>query len=128
MGGFFNEAAEFFDPIQGSVANCYYIAALSAVAWAMPYRIDHLTRATGPSQPAFTNMIRFHKADSGGVVEREVEVTDAVPMTAGGSLIYCSSSEAGEIGPPSTRKHSPSWSPASPATTRTSPRPPGATA
>ena len=32
-GQFFNEAAEFFDPIQGAVANCYYIAALSAVAW-----------------------------------------------------------------------------------------------
>lgn len=49
-GRFFNEAAEFFDPIQGAVANCYYIAALSAVAWAMPYRIRHLTRATGLAQ------------------------------------------------------------------------------
>jgi hypothetical protein len=31
-GRFFNEATEFFDPVQGAVANCYYIAALSAVA------------------------------------------------------------------------------------------------
>ena len=98
-GRFFNEAAEFFDPLQGAVANCYYIAALSAVAWAMPYQISHLTRATGPAQPAFTNMIRFYRADSGGVVEREVEVTDAVPLTASGSFIYCRSSEAGEIWP-----------------------------
>ena len=98
-GQFFNEAAEFFDPVQSAVANCYYIAALSAVAWAMPYRISHLTRATGPAQPASTNMIRFYRADSGGVVEREVEVTDTVPLSAGGSFIYCRSSEAGEIWP-----------------------------
>ena len=26
-GRFFNETAEFFDPIQGAVANCYFIAA-----------------------------------------------------------------------------------------------------
>lgn len=98
-GRFFNEAAEFFDPIQGAVANCYYIAALSAVAWAMPYRISHLARATGPAQQVFTNMIRFYNPDSGGAVEREIEVTDAVPVSASGSFIYCRSSEAGEIWP-----------------------------
>ncbi len=99
-GRFFNEAAEFFDPIQGAVANCYYIAALSAVAWAMPYRITHLTRATGQTQQQFTNMIRFYKPDSGGQVDKEIEVTDSVPLnTATGAFIYCRSSEAGEIWP-----------------------------
>ena len=99
-GQFFNEAAEFFDPVQGAVANCYYIAALSAVAWAMPYRISHLTRATGQAQPHFTNMIRFYKPDSGGQLDREIEVTDAVPLnSASGGFIYCRSSETGEIWP-----------------------------
>ena len=98
-GRFFNEGAEFFDPVQGAVANCYYIAALSAVAWAMPYRIGHLTRAMGQPQESFTNMIRFYTADSGGVVEREVEVTDAVPLSMSGGFIYCRSSESGEIWP-----------------------------
>jgi Calpain family cysteine protease. len=99
-GRFFNEAAEFFDPIQGAVANCYYIAALSAVAWAMPYHIKHLTRAIGPGQQQFTNMIRFYKPDSGGALDREIEVTDAVPLnTATNNFIYCRSSEAGEIWP-----------------------------
>ncbi|MDQ3640654.1 MAG: C2 family cysteine protease [Actinomycetota bacterium] len=98
-GRFFNEAAEFFDPIQGAVANCYYIAALSAVAWATPYRINHLARATGLSQERFTNMIRFFKADSGGALDQEIEVTDTVPVNAGGATIYCRSSEAGETWP-----------------------------
>lgn len=99
-GRFFNEAAEFFDPIQGAVANCYYIAALSAVAWAMPYHIKHLTRAIGPGQQQFTNMIRFYKPDSGGVVDKEIEVTDTVPLnSATNNFIYCRSSEAGEIWP-----------------------------
>lgn len=99
-GRFFNEAAEFFDPIQGAVANCYYIAALSAVAWAMPYRITHLTRAIGQTQQQFTNMIRFYKPDSNGQLDKEIEVTDSVPLsTSSGSFIYCRSSETGEIWP-----------------------------
>ena len=98
-GRFFNETAEFFDPIQGAVANCYYIAALSAVAWAMPYRIRHLTRATGQPQENFTNMIQFFKPDSGGQLDKEIEVTDAVTLNSGGGFIYCRSSEAGETWP-----------------------------
>jgi hypothetical protein len=99
-GEFFEEAAEFFDPVQGAVANCYYIAALSAVAWATPYRIKHMTRAVGQAQPLFTNMIRFFKPDSNGTLDKEIEVTDSVPLnTATGGFIYCRSSEAGEIWP-----------------------------
>jgi hypothetical protein len=99
-GRFFNEAAEFFDPIQGAVANCYYIAALSAVAWARPYQIRHMTRATGLHQEHFTNMIRFYKPDSNGQLDKEIEVTDAVPLnSATGNFIYARSSEAGEIWP-----------------------------
>ncbi|MBW2480727.1 MAG: hypothetical protein JRF38_12115 [Deltaproteobacteria bacterium] len=99
-GRFFNEAAEFFDPIQGAVANCYYIAALSAVAWAMPHRITHMTRATGQAQEQFTNMIRFYKPDANEQIDKVIEVTDTVPLsTATGGFIYARSSEAGEIWP-----------------------------
>jgi Calpain family cysteine protease len=98
-GRFFNESTEFFDPIQGAVANCYYIAALSAVAWAMPYRIRHLTRATGQNQDRFTNLIQFFKPDTGGQLEKEVEVTDTVPLNGSGNFLYARSSEAGEIWP-----------------------------
>ncbi len=99
-GRFFNEATEYFDPIQGAVANCYYIAALSAVAWAVPYRIQNLTRATGVGQQNFVNAIRFYKPDSNGQVDREIEVSDAVPVSnASGNFMYARSSEAGEIWP-----------------------------
>jgi hypothetical protein len=98
-GRFFNETAEFFDPIQGAVANCYYIAALSAVAWAMPYRIRHLTRATGQGQETFANMIQFFKPDSGGQIDKEIEVTDTVPLNSWGGFLYARSSETDEIWP-----------------------------
>lgn len=98
-GRFFNETSEFFDPIQGAVANCYYIAALSAVAWAMPFRIRHLTRATGQGQEMFTNLIQFFKPDSGGQLDKDIEVTDSVPLDAGGGFLYARSSELGEIWP-----------------------------
>jgi hypothetical protein len=98
-GQFFNKAAEYFDPKQGAVANCYYIAALAAVAWAMPYRIKHMTRAIGQAQHQFTNLIRFYKPDSGGVVDKEIEVTELLPVNAAGNPIYARSTEAGEIWP-----------------------------
>jgi hypothetical protein len=98
-GAFFHETAEFFDPIQGAVANCYYIAALSAIAWATPYRIAHLTRATGPSQEQFFDEVHFYKPDSGGGIDKDIQVTEALPLTMGGDFIYCRSSEAGETWP-----------------------------
>jgi hypothetical protein len=98
-GAFFHETAEFFDPVQGAVANCYYIAALSAIAWATPFRIAHLTRATGVSQPQFNDQINFYKPDSGGTLDQAIEVSESLPTTAGGNLIYCRSSEAGETWP-----------------------------
>ncbi len=98
-GRFFNEGTEFFDPVQGAVANCYYIAALASVAWAKPSQIAQMTRATGAGQQSFVDMVRFYKPDSGGVLDRQIEVTETVPQTMGGNFIYARSSEAGEIWP-----------------------------
>lgn len=98
-GEFFHETAEYFDPIQGAVANCYYIASLSAIAWATPFRIAHLTRATGVNQEQFNDMIHFYKPDSGGAIDQDIQITEAVPLTASGDFIYCRSSEAGETWP-----------------------------
>ncbi|MFM2119875.1 MAG: hypothetical protein RL722_1343 [Pseudomonadota bacterium] len=98
-GRFFDETAEFFDPIQGAVANCYFIAALSAVAWALPTRIAQMTRATGQGQQQFVDVLRFYKPDSGGQLDREIEVTETVPLTAWDAPFYARSSEAGEVWP-----------------------------
>ena len=98
-GTFFKETAEFFDPVQGAVANCYYIAALSAIAWATPFRIAHLTRATGSNQDQFKDLINFYKPDTGGTLDKAIQITEMLPLTMGGSFIYCRSSEAGEAWP-----------------------------
>ena len=109
-GTFFNETAEFFDPVQGAVANCYFIAALASVAWATPYRIQHLTRATGQGQDQFTNLIKFYKPDSNGALDKEIEVTDTVPVNSTtGGFIYCRSSESGEIWPAVYEKAFAKW-------------------
>ncbi len=98
-GEFFHETAEFFDPVQGAVANCYYIASLSAIAWATPFRIAHLTRATGMNQDQFNDMIRFYKPDAGGAVDQDIQITESLPLTMSGDFIYCRSSEDGETWP-----------------------------
>jgi len=85
--------------VQGAVANCYYIAALSAIAWATPFRVAHLTRATGLSQDKFNDLIRFYKPDSGGAIDQEIQVTEALPLTMSDAFIYCRSSEDGETWP-----------------------------
>ncbi|MGD9696081.1 MAG: C2 family cysteine protease [Thermoleophilia bacterium] len=98
-GRFFDEAAEFVDPVQGAVGNCHFVAALSAVAWARPYRIAHATRAEGLLDDAFTGVIRFYRPDSDGEVDRDVAVTDRVPQLPSGAFVYCRSSEFGEVWP-----------------------------
>jgi hypothetical protein len=97
-GRFFNETAEFFDPVQGAVANCYYIAALSAIAWSQPYRIAQQTRATGLGQSEFFDRVTFYKPDGQGL-DREIEVSETVPKTGWGGFIYARSSEDGEAWP-----------------------------
>ena len=97
-GDFFKEAAEFSDPIQGVVGDCYFVAALASLAWARPYDIVHRTRATGVEQERFVNMIRFFS--TGRRPTKEVEVTERLPLRAGSHrFIYCRSREAGEIWP-----------------------------
>jgi hypothetical protein len=98
QGTFFHEAAEFFDPVQGAVANCYFIASLASVAWAHPFMIKQLTRATGLGQQQFVDMIRFYDPANGNA-GHDVEVTELTPVTNTGQPIYCRSSEVGEIWP-----------------------------
>lgn len=98
VGNFFNEAAEGNDPVQGAVANCYFIAALSSVAWTHPYVIAHRTRATGVNQQAFVNKIKFFSKGGGkDNSTQEIEVSEALLANASGGLRYARSSEMAEI-------------------------------
>lgn len=105
-GRFFNQAAEFFDPVQGVVADCYLIAALASIAWARPYLISHRTRATGSTQRDFRNMIPIHDDN----VLLEVEVGSAIPLAeATRHFINARSSEDWEIWPAIYEKAYAKW-------------------
>lgn len=113
-GHFFNKAANYFDPVQGSVGNCYFIAALASVAWTRPHLIAHRTRSIGNARDEFVSQIRFHKSgsvDSKNSATADVEVTEQIlvrrdtdcpPPFDGPDCsppIYARSSETGEIWP-----------------------------
>ena len=51
------------------------------------------------AQEQFNDMIHFYKPDSGGVIDQDIQITEAVPLNAGGDFIYCRSSEDGETWP-----------------------------
>lgn len=104
-GRFYNEATEFFDPVQGQVGDCYFISAMSSVAWAMPFTIADRTRATGTVQDAFTHQVSFFDGSW-----RSVEVSDRVLVASGGSTsYYAHSAEAGEIWPAVYEKAYAKW-------------------
>lgn len=106
-GDFFEEGAEMNDPVQGAVANCYFIAALSSVAWARPYVIAQRTRATGTGQQQFVDMVELF--DNKGKASK-VEVSELLPLgTPGNYFLYARSSEAGEIWPAIYEKAFAKW-------------------
>ncbi len=105
-GRFYNEGTEFFDPVQGQVGDCYFIAAMSSVAWSKPFTIADRTRATATAQDAFTHQVSFF--GNGGW--SSVEVTDRVLVASGGSTSYYAHSlEAGEIWPAVYEKAFAKW-------------------
>lgn len=105
VGTFFNETAEFFDPVQGAVGDCYFIAALSSVAWAKTYEISQHTRATGVTQQQFVDMITFYNSNAKALVE----VGEAVPVNGTGKLLFARSSEPGEVWPAIYEKAYAKW-------------------
>lgn len=94
VGDFFEETTELLDPVQGAVADCYLIAALSSVAWARPYVVAQRTRAVDAAR--FVDLVEFF--DAGKSVT--VEVSESLPVyTPGNYLVYARSSDAGEVWP-----------------------------
>ncbi len=97
-GDFFEDQTEMADPIQGGLGDCYFIAALASVAWARPYTIINRNRTFGTEPYAIVfDRIEFFK--SPGATPDQIDVTEVVPMTAGGAYYYAHSSDSGEIWP-----------------------------
>ncbi|GGD08937.1 C2 family cysteine protease [Hyunsoonleella pacifica] len=110
-GDFFNDVVEYSDPIQGAVANCYFIAALNAVAWADPYRIVHRNRATSTGETRRVNAIKFYSKGGGkDAPTKLVEVSDKTVVNASNSnWIYCRSNDNNEIYPALYEKAFAKW-------------------
>ncbi|MBW6533495.1 MAG: hypothetical protein K0B11_00665 [Mariniphaga sp.] len=111
MGDFFKDVIEFSDPVQGAIGNCYFIAAVSAIAWADPYRIVHRNRATGTGETDRVNAIQFYSKGGGkNAPTKLVEVTDKTLVRTSNNLpIYCRSRDAGEIYPALYEKAFAKW-------------------
>jgi hypothetical protein len=97
-GTFFTDAVQFTDPIQGGVADCYFIAALSSTAWACPLLVSQRPAPTG-QQGAFANStaadaISFF--DSSG--RHDVSTTELLPRL-NGNWIYARADDPKELWP-----------------------------
>ncbi|WP_029296146.1 C2 family cysteine protease [Chryseobacterium hispalense] len=109
-GNFFNDVTEYNDPVQGAVGNCYFIAAIAAIAWAAPYTIEHKVRATGTGETDRINAIQFFTKGGGkDAATRLVEVTDNTIINASNNPVYCRSNDAGEIWPAVYEKAFAKW-------------------
>jgi len=106
-GAFFDEGTEFFDPVQGGLADCWLIAAMSAVAWARPYTIAQRTRTTGLGEQDFVDEIDVHNDDG---TKTSVEVTERINVMASNHAYqWGRSSESGEIWPAVYEKAFAKW-------------------
>lgn len=109
-GDFFNDVTEYNDPIQGAVSNCYFIAAIAAIAWATPFTIEHKVRATGVGETDRTNAIQFYSKGGGkDAATKLIEVTDNTIINAANNPVYCRSNDAGEIWPAVYEKAFAKW-------------------
>lgn len=109
-GNFFNDVTEYNDPIQGSVANCYFISAIAAIAWASPFSIEHKVRATGTGETDRTNAIQFYTKGGGkDAASKLVEVTDNTIINSSSNPVYCRSNDTGEIWPAVYEKAFAKW-------------------
>ncbi|MCF7974359.1 MAG: hypothetical protein K9N55_11130 [Phycisphaerae bacterium] len=108
-GDYFEDVAEVNDPIQGALGDCYYIAALSSVAWARPYIIVNMIRPSGWGNE--TNPIHktnFYKNGTGS--PQSVEVSEKVPVAkTSHAWVYARSLDSTEIWPAVMEKAYAKW-------------------
>lgn len=98
-GTLFTDAVQFTDPIQGGLADCYFIAALASAAWACPLLISQRPAPTG-QQGTFADStaaddISFF--DSSGR-RHDVSTTELLPQL-NGSWIYARADDPKELWP-----------------------------
>jgi len=86
-----NKTRAYNDPVQGALPNCYFIAALSSIAFAAPAFIQD---KTGPDYTYF-----FYNPPSGAPVRdpEPITITNKLPLDSSRTYRYSKSFTAGEI-------------------------------
>ncbi|ODR79867.1 hypothetical protein BG842_04985 [Haladaptatus sp. W1] len=86
-GEIFKQGAEQFDPVQGAVGDCYFIAALSAVAWTKPSLLRHTVYADTSDH---RSLFRFFDGNS----SKYAVASERIPLREGSNnFIYARSAE-----------------------------------
>jgi hypothetical protein len=108
-GDYFEDVAEVNDPVQGALGDCYYIAALSSVAWARPYAIVNTIRPSGwGNDDNPIHKIYFYKDGTGSA--QSVEISEKVPVTKTSNFwVYARSLDPAEIWPAVMEKAYAKW-------------------
>lgn len=107
-GEFFNNAAEYFDPLQGGLGDCWLIAAMSSVAWALPTVIADRQRAVGTTNDAYKH--RLTVTDPATHTDHTFEVSNKTLAWSGThSQPYAHSSESDEVWPGIVEKAFAQW-------------------
>lgn len=99
-GHFFTDSARPIDVIQGSLGDCYFVAALASVAWTHPFTIAQRTRPIDVSgqfaTPGAVDLVLFWN-ESTNQWDR-IEVTELLPMQPpSDGYIYARSDDPTEI-------------------------------
>ncbi|MBE8232436.1 MAG: hypothetical protein HAW67_01785 [Endozoicomonadaceae bacterium] len=108
-GDYFEDVAELNDPIQGYLGDCYFIAALSSVAWARPYVIVNMVRPSGwGNEESPIHRTLFYKNGSGSA--QAVDVSEKVPVSkTSHGWVYAKSLDSNEIWPAVMEKAYAKW-------------------
>lgn len=108
-GDFYEDVGEINDPIQGAIGNCYFIAAMSSVAWSRPYAIANFARPSSwGDDNSPVHRVTFYRGGRGD--GETVEVSERVPVLRGSHRWrYARSRDAGETWPAVLEKAFSKW-------------------
>ena len=90
--------ATYLDPVQGSVADCYLIASLIALAWTNPDGWESRLTASGFNRHAEDRSFRWQFHNEAGSTRGALRVTGQIPMTENGQ-VYARSATPTEYWP-----------------------------